>query len=70
MSLIPEFELGLWNAWILTIWLVILPIFANFLIKDKNTSEKLRTSVPVKFEKALNIMSMVVAIEKVYYRVS
>jgi len=62
MSLIPDFELGLWNAWILTIWLVLFPIFANFLIKDKNTSKKLRTSVPVKFEKALNIMSMLVVI--------
>jgi len=45
-----------------TIWLVLLPFFSNFLIKDKNTSKKLRTSVPVKFEKALNIMSMLVVI--------
>jgi len=62
MELIPAFELGLWNAWILTVWLLLLPIFSNFLIKDKNTSKKLSTSVPVKFEKALNIMSMVVVI--------
>ena len=62
MSLIPAFELGLWNAWIFMIWLVVLPFFANLLIKDKNTSKNLRTSVPVKFEKALNIMSMLVVI--------
>jgi len=62
MSLIPSFQLGLWNAWILTIWLLILPIISNLIIKDKNTSKKLQTSVPVKFEKALNIMSMAVVI--------
>ena len=62
MELIPAFELGLWNAWILTIWLLLLPFITNFLIKDKNTSKKLSTSVPVKFEKALNIMSMAVVI--------
>ena len=60
MLLIPDLQLGLFNAWILMICLVILPIITNFLIKDKNTSKKLRTSVPVKFEKALNIMSMLV----------
>ncbi len=62
MSLIPAFEIGLWNAWLLMIWLVLLPIITNLLIKDKNTSKKLRTSVPVKFEKTLNIMSMSVVI--------
>lgn len=62
MELTPAFELGLWNAWILTIWLILLPIFTNFFIKDKNTSKKLRTSVPMKFEKALNVMSMFVII--------
>jgi len=62
MSLIPAFEIGIWNAWIFMIWLVLLPILSNFFIKDKNTSKKLRTSVPVKFEKVLNIMSMLVVI--------
>jgi len=67
MSLIPNFELGLWNAWLLTIWLVVLPILSNFIIKDKNTSKKLRTSVPVKFEKTLNKMSMLAVIIGVIY---
>ena len=62
MSWIPAFEIGLWNAWLLTVWLVLLPILSNFFIKDNDTSKKLRTSVPVKFEKALNIMSMLVVI--------
>jgi protein-S-isoprenylcysteine O-methyltransferase Ste14 len=62
MSLLPSLELGLFNAWVLTIWLLILPIISKFIIKDKNTSKKLQTSVPVKFEKALNIMSMTVVI--------
>ena len=62
MSWIPAFEIGLWNTLLLTIWLVLLPILSNFFIKDKNTSKKLRTSVPVKFEKGLNIMSMLVVI--------
>jgi len=62
MSLIPDFELGLWNAWILMIWLVLQPIFANLFIKDKKTSERLRTSVPVKHEKALNVISMAAVI--------
>ena len=62
MGWIPELEIGIWNAWILTIWLVLLPILSNFLIKDKNTSKTLRTSVPVKYENALNIISMLVVI--------
>jgi len=62
MSYIPEFEIGIWNAWILMIWLIILPILTNKLAKDKKTSERLRTSVPIKFEKVLNIMSMTAVI--------
>ena len=31
MSLIPNFELGLWNAWIFMIWLVILPFLTNLI---------------------------------------
>ena len=62
MSFLPDLELGIWNAYILMIWLIILPFITDFLIKDKNTSKKLRTSVPVKFEKELNIMSMLIVI--------
>lgn len=62
MSFIPAFELGLWNAWILMIWLVLLPILPKFIIKDKKTLKQLRTSVPVKYEKALNVISTVAVI--------
>ena len=62
MEWIPVFRIGLLNAWIVMIWLIVLPILTNIITKDKKTSERLRTSVPLKFEKALNIMSMVVVI--------
>ena len=38
-------------------------------VKDKNTSKRLRTSVPVKFEKELNIMSMIVVIFAFIYSI-
>jgi protein-S-isoprenylcysteine O-methyltransferase Ste14 len=69
MSLIPAFEFGIWNAWILTIWLVLMPFFSYIFIKDKNTTKKLQTSVPVKYEKELNIMSMAVVILAFIYSI-
>ena len=62
MLFIPDFELGFWNAWIFMIWLILIPILSNLIIKDKNTSKRLSTSVPVKYEKALNVMSMATVI--------
>ena len=58
MSLIPVFELGLWNAWIFMIWLIVTPILSSFLNKEKGVTKLLRTSVPMKYEKTLNIISM------------
>ena len=58
MSLIPAFELGLLNAWIFMIWLILLPILSNFTIKEKGVSKKLRTSVHMKYKKSMNIISM------------
>lgn len=69
MSLIPNFELGIWNAWLFMIWLVILPFLTNLIIKDKDTSNKLKISAPVKFEKELNIMSMIVVIFAFIYSI-
>ena len=57
MSLTPAFEIGIMNAWIFMIWLILLPILSNFTIKEKGISKKLRTSVPMKYEKTLNIIS-------------
>jgi protein-S-isoprenylcysteine O-methyltransferase Ste14 len=62
MSIIPEFEIGLWNAWILMIWVIILPMISSITIKEKGVSKKLRTSVPMKHEKSLNIISMTAVI--------
>jgi len=58
MSFIPVFELGLWNAWIFMIWTIVTPILSSVLIKEKGVTEILRTSVPMKYEKVLNIISM------------
>ena len=58
MSFIPAFELGLWNAWIFMIWTILIPILLGFLIKEKGVTKILKTSVPMKYEKPLNIISM------------
>jgi len=39
MSLIPAFEIGLWNAWILTIWLVIVFFLGPLNIIPKGREE-------------------------------
>jgi len=58
MSLIPAFEVGLWNAWIFMIWTIVTPILLSLIIKEKGVSKILRTSIPMKHEKTLNIISM------------
>jgi len=39
------------------IWTIVTPIFLSFIIKEKGVSKILRTSVPMKYEKTLNIIS-------------
>ena len=58
MDVIPAFEIGIWNAWIFMIWTIVLPIILSLIIKEKGVSKILRTSVPIKYEKPLNIISM------------
>ena len=58
ISLIPEFEIGIWNAWIFMIWTIVIPILLNSIIKEKGVTKILRTSVSMKYEKTLNIISM------------
>ena len=55
MSFIPDFEIGIWNAWIFMIWLIVLSFLPSFIIKEKKVSERLRDSVPMRFEKIINI---------------
>jgi hypothetical protein len=58
MNLLPAFEIGFFNAWIFMIWTILIPIFLNFIIKEKVISKILQTSVPMKYEKSLDIISI------------
>ena len=60
MSLIPVFEIGIWNAWIFMIGFLLPPIISILLTKSKETSKKWTVSVPIKHEKLLNIISTVI----------
>ena len=65
MSLIPAFELGLWNAWIFMLYVVFLNIFPYVLsgwLNDKEVLRKLGTDMPLnKSEKRIsNIISFLV----------
>ena len=62
MSYIPALEIGLWNAWIFMIWLILFPIISSYIIKEKEVSKELRTSAPMKYEKIFNIISMTAVI--------
>ena len=69
MSWIPDFEIGICNAWIFMIWLIIIPVTSTFLIKQKEVLKRLSTSAPMKFEKTSNILSMVVLIVGFIYSI-
>ena len=36
MSLIPDFKIGIWNAWIFTVYIVFFTSFLLCLVKQKN----------------------------------
>lgn len=69
MSWILDFEIGIWNAWIFVIWLILIPVSSTFIIKEKMLLKRLRASVPMKFEKISNILSMVVLIVGFLYSI-
>jgi len=69
MAWIPDFELDIWNAWIFMIWLIVLPVSSTVIIKEKKVLERLSASVPMKFEKISNILSMVVLIVGFIYSI-
>jgi len=50
MSAIPAFEIGVWNAWILTIW-IILPVVVLFLVTRSPETEVEYSSVSSKTER-------------------
>jgi len=62
MSLIPDLELGIWNAWIFTIWLIISPFLSGIIVNEKRISKNLRASAPMKHEKTFNVISMAAVI--------
>lgn len=69
MSLIPAFEIGIWNAWIFMIWLIISPFLSSIIIKDKGVSKRLRISAPMKYEKTFNVISMTALIVGFIYSI-
>ena len=69
MSLIPAFEIGIWNAWIFMIWLIISPLLSSITIKEKLVSKRLRASAPMKYEKILNVISIAAVIVGFIYSI-
>jgi len=60
MSLIPAFEIGVWNAWIITVFLVLLGMVPGFFI-SKERKDKMGKWPPVnKTEKILALSTHVV----------
>jgi hypothetical protein len=59
MSLIPEFELGLWNAWIFILLVFIIPhLFLNKYWKARGWDEEAR-SYSKKEKKLGNILTVI-----------
>jgi len=69
MSLIPEFELGVWNAWIFMIGVYLVPFISILGSKGKTTSKRLNESVPIKHEKLLNVISTAIWIAGIIYSI-
>lgn len=67
MSWIPDFELGVWNAWIFMLWLLVLSFLPYFVIKEKKVSERLTASPSMRFEKLLNITGTTLLIVSFIY---
>ena len=61
MSLIPIFEIGLWNAWIFMIGFLLPPILFS---KGEATSKRWTVSVPIKHEKLLNVISTAIMLRE------
>jgi len=60
MSLIPAFEIGIWNAWILTLYIALHPLIMMLIDKLVGTGDifkKMETPVFNKTESMINIFS-------------
>jgi len=78
MSIIPEFELGLWNAWILVLLMFFIVVGLSFLIirlffngaKSQESSRRHSTTPPyTRFEKNLSHLSTVILLATLAYSV-
>ena len=66
MSIIPVFEIGIWNAWIFMIGFLLPPILFS---KGEATSKRWAVSVPIKHEKLLNVISTVIMVAGLIYSI-
>jgi len=69
MSLMPVFEIGLWNAWIFMIGFLLPPIISILYGKGKASSKKWTVSVPIKHEKLLNVISTITMVGGFIYSI-
>ena len=54
MSLVPAFEIGIWNAWILTVFLFLTVMLPGSLIKNKEAINRMQAYPPYsRFDKIL-----------------
>jgi protein-S-isoprenylcysteine O-methyltransferase Ste14 len=69
MSLIPAFEIGLWNAWIFMVGFLLPPFISILFGKGKASSKRWNVSVPIKHEKLLNVISTVIMVAGFIYSI-
>jgi protein-S-isoprenylcysteine O-methyltransferase Ste14 len=69
MSLIPAFEIGLWNAWIFIIGVLLPPMLSMLFGKGKASSKRWNVSVPVKHEMLLNVISTAIMVAGFIYSI-
>jgi protein-S-isoprenylcysteine O-methyltransferase Ste14 len=72
MSLIPDFEIGLWNAWILMLYFPVHPlimILIDKLVGGGNTSKKMRNVPSNKTEMRIFYSSMILVCLAIIYSI-
>ena len=69
MSLIPAFEIGIWNAWIFVIGYLLPPIISILCSRGKATSKRWNVSAPIRHEKILNVISTTIMFAGVIYSI-
>lgn len=70
MSLIPAFEIGLWNAWIFMLGYFLPYILWSFTSRGKAVSKKMKeTEMPVKHEKIMAKTFMIIMLGSPIYSV-